>query len=931
MDDVNFESFSSSYSNLGSPKTHTPKPSGSGLTLVIPSLKSLKASQTSAKKPRSQQAALSTPNSAIQDVESQERKIPRPAKLKPLKEVLTKLIAQIKKKDDYAFFLSPVPSNVAGYADLIKFPMDFGTMTDKANRGKYRSLEEFASDFRLVTMNAKIFNPPGSIYHTEADRIENWGVDHINRAASTVIQNETDWSIDVENEDEEQPVNVDRDDDENGDTTMDVDSSSLRERSLSIAPSQQLQQGLTRRTTRGPAKKPPGAPSNALSEGLESDGGLPGSKDGLGAFPAESDWAKTMLALKLKGKRYKTKKERMRIERSGPPLLPDGSLDYTEMEDPFSVLWFFVPEPLTRPHLVHIYQPLYIPTQLAADGFTPSGISPQAPLLQRAQSTSSTSSAPSVFPSATSLTPDYTPPSLPFLTQSLLTQSDASGNANPSAPHLTRRHWVINRNSTSRQKGKEKEDDQQEDIEPPTWQTPREAHAVDFGSFSTLAGALSAELQKRGVTAHKIAASGSDLHDGVDQQATLDLIKDSLDLEGNKLKGMDAENKDLTLGEVPKATVTEEMNATNLLTHGYWTNQRAIEAEEYLKDVVYGGVGGLAYVRSLAEFSGRYPLNEQPTGNLRPLEDRAFPVPLMDWVVNNIIDSLTDGRHALLRETAHELIYQHNQKPSNVTIDPRKGTVSTQVTASLYLFPATLIALSSLLHIRLHKIDMGSLLKTPQELFLSEEEWAGKGIKEKRRHALGAVERPKSQSDKVNGDSSTHTVDAMEVEEPEQTWVGVDADATKAKANGVGHSADYELEGPEELREVLDYVASLILEIDKKARVEKAQLSDFSKQHSNGFVDVQPGRRNEQGCGSNGDSARNVTLSAYSTKTPTTPNTAIQSQQDPSLLEDPSLRSLRLNLLALAKRAPLDTIARLPKDLVPEHIRHFVPTFGTSG
>jgi len=30
------------------------------------------------------------------------------------------------------------------------------------------------------------------------------------------------------------------------------------------------------------------------------------------------------------GKRYRTKKERMRVERDGPPLLADGSLDYTE-------------------------------------------------------------------------------------------------------------------------------------------------------------------------------------------------------------------------------------------------------------------------------------------------------------------------------------------------------------------------------------------------------------------------------------------------------------------------------------------------------------------------------------------------------------------------------------------------------------------------
>jgi bromodomain-containing protein 7 len=43
-------------------------------------------------------------------------------------------------------------------------------------------------------------------------------------------------------------------------------------------------------------------------------------------------------------------------------------------------------------------------------------------------------------------------------------------------------------------------------------------------------------------------------------------------------------------------------------------------------------------------------------------------------------------------------------------------------------------------------------------------------------------------------------------------------------------------------------------------------------------------------------------------------------------VEDARLRELRLNLLALAKRAPLDKIQRLPAELVPEHIRHFVPT-----
>lgn len=46
--------------------------------------------------------------------------------------------------------------------------------------------------------------------------------------------------------------------------------------------------------------------------------------------------------------------------------------------------------------------------------------------------------------------------------------------------------------------------------------------------------------------------------------------------------------------------------------------------------------------------------------------------------------------------------------------------------------------------------------------------------------------------------------------------------------------------------------------------------------------------------------------------------------------EDARLRELRLNLLALAKRAPLDKIQRLPAELIPEHIRHYVPTVASS-
>ena len=39
----------------------------------------------------------------------------------------------------------------------------------------------------------------------------------------------------------------------------------------------------------------------------------------------------------------------------------------------------------------------------------------------------------------------------------------------------------------------------------------------------------------------------------------------------------------------------------------YWSPACAKEAESYVRDVVYGGVDGYAYVRSLAEFVGGKP------------------------------------------------------------------------------------------------------------------------------------------------------------------------------------------------------------------------------------------------------------------------------------------------------------------------------------
>jgi len=504
--------------------------------------------------------------------------------------------------------------------------------------------------------------------------------------------------------------------------------------------------------------------------------------------------------------------------------------------------------------------------------------------------------------SSTAISLDHLPPTLP-----------TPDFRNKSQPALRRRHWVINRNAPSRQRGKEKEDDQQDVADVPTWQTPREPHALDFGSFSVLAGALAEEMERRGLTA--TAVNGHvEVKESLDQEVSLELTKNALDLEA-KLKAEIGEDGH----SAGKSGVPHELNVTNLLTKGYWTDMRAAEAEEYLKDVVYGGPEGFAYLRSLGEFvSGKHFYTEASTKSLligyhlhlystlqelsRPFtstseECGTLGVSLPRWIVDNIIDPLTDGRHSLLRETASELFRQKGHKPPSHS-DPRKGTVATQVAASVHMYPTTLIALSSLLHIRLNKIDMGSLLKNPDELFLSEEEWAGKGFKERRNQ----------RASKVKCESGTPRTadepDAMEVEEPEQTWASVDAGLSRTVEGAASRLNEYEVEGPEELGEVLEYVANVISELDRRMRAQK---------------DLVAGRNGS----THDETASEEGETAFLTK----------SERDPQSIptEEPTIRNLRLNLLALTKRAPLDTIARLPEDLVPPHIRHYVPTLGSSG
>ncbi|CDO72033.1 hypothetical protein BN946_scf184943.g68 [Trametes cinnabarina] len=752
--------------------------STSGLTFVLPPLSAVKA-QKGKKKLKLTREEPAKP------------KAPRPLKLKPLKEVLTKLITQIKKKDDYAFFLQPVdPAQVPGYADVISRPMDLGTMTTKVERGRYKSLEEFASDLRLVTTNAKTFNPPGTIYYTEAERIEQYALDHIAKAAATVIEYETDWNIEIEQD--EEPVTVSVDDDD--------------------------------------APNPVGTPVD-----------------------------------KAAGKRYRTKKERMRIEKSGPPLSAEGSLDYSAMEDPFSVLSFFVPDPPSRPQL----DPLF-PTLLPSD---PSRPSLPAPV--------------NILPSDDVPRPTY------------LSVSTSASKQKGRTKSKKRRHWTIVRNASTRGRAKDVVDD-----EPiPAWKTPREPLAADFGTFALLPSLLAEE--------RRVSDLGAELGS---EEKLFDAVRQSVELP--------------VAGPSRSAEVKMETDSDS-----YWEGKTA-EAEAYIRDVVYGGVDGFAYVRSLAEF---LTPSESIQRDGEPPTYEGLGMPVARWVEENIVDPLTDGRHALLRGAArilNELPPTPPPEPSTpLTSIPAPTTspsdpIRHQVELSLRTYPAAAKALATLQAISRSQIDLPALIHAADELFRAEDVWAGREYYEKKKREMDeALARDPEKN------AAAYLQWAIEEHREAEAGSGSVSGSSVAPA-----SATVMVEDEGTLEYALQYAADEIVRLARERAEPKTESAAANGADKGVVEDVDEDviMKTEdgdaipapEGIEPSSSPPSNLPSASTSEGTPASADKTFTNDDrgEDGSSEDPAMRKLRLNLLALAKRAPLDQIMKLPPELVPAHLRHIVPT-----
>ncbi|RZB50725.1 uncharacterized protein LOC114395946 isoform X1 [Glycine soja] len=93
----------------------------------------------------------------------------------PLKKILNNIIDFLQRKDTYELFAEPANLDVVdNYHDIVKQPMDFGTMRAKLHEGMYTNIDHFKRDVFLICSNAINVNPPTSKYHQVAEGISKY-------------------------------------------------------------------------------------------------------------------------------------------------------------------------------------------------------------------------------------------------------------------------------------------------------------------------------------------------------------------------------------------------------------------------------------------------------------------------------------------------------------------------------------------------------------------------------------------------------------------------------------------------------------------------------------------------------------------------------------------------------------------------------------
>lgn len=88
--------------------------------------------------------------------------------LRITKPILQKLMSHDRNRNTFNAPVNPVELGIPTYFDVIKEPMDLGTVMSKLRGGKYRTVQACFQDIELVFKNAMLFNHPTHEVHKMA-------------------------------------------------------------------------------------------------------------------------------------------------------------------------------------------------------------------------------------------------------------------------------------------------------------------------------------------------------------------------------------------------------------------------------------------------------------------------------------------------------------------------------------------------------------------------------------------------------------------------------------------------------------------------------------------------------------------------------------------------------------------------------------------
>jgi hypothetical protein len=112
-------------------------------------------------------------NMPLQDsklLEIHSRALRLEAELQPMRLILSRLMlhSTLNRKGLFNIPVDPVALGLADYHDVVKKPMDLGTIKVKLHAIAYESRRQVADDIRLVFDNAMTYNPPHNAVHAAA-------------------------------------------------------------------------------------------------------------------------------------------------------------------------------------------------------------------------------------------------------------------------------------------------------------------------------------------------------------------------------------------------------------------------------------------------------------------------------------------------------------------------------------------------------------------------------------------------------------------------------------------------------------------------------------------------------------------------------------------------------------------------------------------